>query len=123
MTGEELKKKAEEYADGYATPDIEPTLRIHLYEASKEGYIAGAKENSSQWHYCKSGDYPALVDLPDGSDYNPLVLVFWVSSDDYGHKSRVFALDRWCPELKLWEDHNRRGIVAWQYLPEPPKGI
>jgi len=50
MTKEELKQKAEKHADSYATPDLEDSFRVYIYEANKDGYFAGATENGIQWH-------------------------------------------------------------------------
>lgn len=43
MTEEELEKEADKYADNYATPDLDCSFRAHMFEASKEGYLAGAE--------------------------------------------------------------------------------
>lgn len=47
MTKEELKKEADKYAGkyvvGYATPDLDSDFRANMFEASKEGYLAGAE--------------------------------------------------------------------------------
>lgn len=43
MTKEELEKEADKYADDYATPDLDSSFRVYMFEASKEGYLAGAE--------------------------------------------------------------------------------
>ena len=43
MTKEELEKEADKYADGWATPDLDSSFRAYMFEASKEGYLAGAE--------------------------------------------------------------------------------
>lgn len=43
MTKEELEKEADKYADDYATPDLNCSFRANMFEASKEGYLAGAE--------------------------------------------------------------------------------
>ena len=48
MTKEELKQEAEEYADGWATPDLDSSFRAYMFEASKEGYLAGAWSREKQ---------------------------------------------------------------------------
>lgn len=132
MTETELEEKAEDFCiqlnenDPYAFPYGGEELRQAYIAGYKQGehdnsFCAGCYDPKNKWHFCKNDDYPPLVELPDGGDYNPLVLVFWLQSDDYGQRSSVFALDRWCPELKLWEEHNRRGIIAWQSLPQIPE--
>lgn len=77
--------------------------------------------DAHRWHFPVKGEYPPLKELADGGNYNPLVLVIWNHSDDYGHTSKMYALDRWCPEIKQWESYDDRNIIAWQHLPEPPK--
>ena len=115
----DLRNSGEEiYTDGYVAGYNE-AIKLKINTTRLTDYPQPQKE----WHYCKDGDYPQLVDLPDGSNYNPLVLVFWRSFDSNGKESKVYALDRWCPELKIWDEHNRRGIIAWQPLPEPPEEI
>lgn len=48
MIEEELKQKAEKHADAYATPDLENSFRVYIYEANKDGYIAGATEATAE---------------------------------------------------------------------------
>lgn len=43
MKREELEKEANKYADDYATPDLDCSFRAYMFEASKEGYLAGAE--------------------------------------------------------------------------------
>ena len=43
MTKEELEKEANKYADENATPDLDYSFRVDIFEASKEGYLAGAE--------------------------------------------------------------------------------
>ena len=43
MTKEELEKEANKYADENATPDLNYSFRVDIFEASKEGYLAGAE--------------------------------------------------------------------------------
>lgn len=40
MTDEEM---AEQFANSYATPDLEDSFRADMFEASKEGFLAGLK--------------------------------------------------------------------------------
>lgn len=47
MKDEEM---AEQFADSYATPDLEGSFRAHLFEASKDGFLAGLKAGRPQWH-------------------------------------------------------------------------
>ena len=47
MKDEEL---AEQFADGYATPDLEDSFRVYIFEASKDGFLAGLKAGRPQWH-------------------------------------------------------------------------
>ena len=44
MTEEQIKQEAKKHADAYATPDLEDSFRVDIYEANKDGYIAGATE-------------------------------------------------------------------------------
>ena len=57
MTDEEMAKQ---FADGYATPDVEPTLRMHLYECSKKSFLAGLITGRPQWHKVADGDLPEV---------------------------------------------------------------
>ena len=43
MTKEELEKEANKFADENATPDLDCSFRVDIFEASKEGYLAGAE--------------------------------------------------------------------------------
>ena len=43
MTKEELEKEANKFADENATPDLDYSFRVDIFEASKEGYLAGAE--------------------------------------------------------------------------------
>ena len=43
MTKEELEKEANKYADENATPDLNYSFRVDIFEASKEGHLAGAE--------------------------------------------------------------------------------
>ena len=47
MTDEEM---AEEYANEYATPDLEASFRAYMFDASKDGFLAGLKAGRLQWH-------------------------------------------------------------------------
>lgn len=47
MKDEEM---ADKYADGYATPDLEDSFRAYMFEASKDGFLAGLKAGRPQWH-------------------------------------------------------------------------
>ena len=47
MKDEEM---AEQFANGYATPDLEASFRAYMFEASKEGFLAGLKAGRPQWH-------------------------------------------------------------------------
>lgn len=49
---------AEQYANEYATLDLDPTLRVHLYECAKEAYLAGLKAGRPKWHKVADGDLP-----------------------------------------------------------------
>ena len=42
MTKSEIEQNAEEYADEYATPDLDCIMRTHLYECAKQSHINGA---------------------------------------------------------------------------------
>lgn len=44
MTEEQIKQEAKKHADAYATPDLDDSFRTDIYEANKDGYIAGATE-------------------------------------------------------------------------------
>ena len=59
MKDEEM---AEEYANGYATPDLECSFRAHMFEASKDGFLAGLKAGIPQWHDLRKDPN----DLPKG---------------------------------------------------------
>lgn len=48
MTEEQIKQKAKKHADAYATPDLEDSFRVYIYEANKDGYIAGATEATKE---------------------------------------------------------------------------
>ena len=59
MKDEEM---AEEYANGYATPDLEASFRAYMFEASKDGFLAGLKAGRLQWHDLRKDPN----DLPNG---------------------------------------------------------
>lgn len=58
MKDEEM---AEEYADGIATPDLNDSFRVYIFEASKDGFLAGLKAGRPQWHKIADGDLPTTV--------------------------------------------------------------
>lgn len=79
-------------------------------------------KEAEKWHYPSKGEYPENVKLSEFASYNPLVLVFMYRYDDYGKAAKVYALDRWDREpFNEWEKFNKDKIIAWQYLPEPPR--
>ena len=72
MTEEQIKQKAEKHADAYATPDLDSSFRAYIYEANKEGYIAGATENGIQWHDLRKDPN----DLPEANWKNWVLAVY-----------------------------------------------
>lgn len=44
MTEQQIKQELRKHVDAYATPDLDDSIRTDLYEAYREGYIAGATE-------------------------------------------------------------------------------
>ena len=48
MTEEQIKQRAKKHADAYATPDLDDSFRTDIYEANKDGYIAGATEATKE---------------------------------------------------------------------------
>lgn len=97
MTDNEL---AEQFADGYATPDIEPILRMHLYECAKESFLAGLKARELQWHYLTKDPN----DLPkEQGQY--LVLL-----DYFGIKYDILFKD----EVKMYSPN----IIKWCEMPK-----
>lgn len=48
MTKEQIKQNAEKHADAYATPDLDDSFRVYIYEANKDGYILGATEATEE---------------------------------------------------------------------------
>ena len=80
------------------------------------------------WQYPDKGEYPENKTTSDGQEYNPLVLVFFYRYDDHGKAVKDYALDRWEPECKRWQNYRHDKmvawhgkIVAWQYLPGEPE--
>jgi len=56
MTDEEISKL---FATGYATKELNPILRAHLYECAKESFLAGLKAGSQLdkvWHDYDAGE-------------------------------------------------------------------
>ena len=112
MTDEELEKKAKEYTD---TVGIENFRKFYESEKSiadliittyKDAYRASAKKNGNAWHY------PSKTELPKNSDE---VIVFT-------NQNQVFA--GFFNSIEWYSAEGLRlgcEVIAWQYLPEPPK--
>ena len=108
MTDEEMAKQ---FADEYATPDIEPTLRMHLYECSKESFLAGLNEGKPKWHK-PSEKLPAdcsLVLAFGFEDSEPALFEFVTSNTWEWMPRRIACLSNdqikcWCEIPKYTED-------------------
>lgn len=124
MTDEELEKKAERYARNTLSTLADTVVQDNV----KQAYIKGAKENGVVWHYISKGDFPKV-----GTD----VIVYWNRDDVLLnlHCGGVCCCAYECIE-GYYEDSGRDFVgftdgeealelndyvVAWQYLPKPPK--
>ena len=121
MKDEEM---AEEYANGYATPDLECSFRAHMFEASKDGFLAGLKAGRPQWHKVADGDLPKesgkyLVCV--GGVNGIFVLDFETEYNDFGY---------WCLQVgenlgvtdTIFETVTERDedkIIAWKEIVLP----
>ena len=76
MTEQQIKQELRKHADAYATPDLDDSIRTDLYEAYREGYIAGATENGIKWHDLRE----------DPNDLPKKNKSYWVYIDCQGNK-------------------------------------
>ena len=91
---------------------IDRLFHLLREKAYRDGYIAGAKDNTPQWHYIKDKDYPKCNELVIALDCkNEYAVLYYEDLKERGGTS--------------WHTVERftyaRNIIAWQYLPEPPK--
>ena len=121
---EELKiEAAEAYRQNVLVPGFEHVNRNDWIDAWCCGVTYQIKKQQEEgWQYPDKGEYPEDRTTSDGQEYNPLVLVFFYRYDDYGKAAKVYALDRWEPDCKRWQNYRQDKIVAWQYLPGEPGG-
>ena len=110
-----------EIAKIYAKENID--LATSMYNPSAEciaaqAYYKGYTAAQRRWFYPAMGEYPKNVKLTQFEEYNPLVLVFMYRYDDHGKAAKVYALDRWEPDCKRWQNNRHDKIEGWQYLPE-----
>ena len=104
MTDEEMAKQ---FADGYATPDVEPTLRMHLYECSKESFLAGLITGRPQWHKVADGDLPSCNDLVlFKTDVN-----YYIGKIDHSKKL-------WWTGFCLDDSISNSFVIAWCEIPK-----
>ena len=123
MTDEELEKKAERYARNSLSTLVDTVIQDNV----KLAYIKGAKENAPVWHKVEDGDMPII---------GTCVIVYW-ERDDLFHLngSGVCCCTYECIE-EYYKDSGKDFVgfmdggepfglndyvVAWQYLPIPPK--
>ena len=100
---EEIKQKAEKHADAYATPDLDSSFRAYIYEANKDGYIAGATENGIYWHDLRK----------DPNDLPKKNKSYWVYMDCQGNKIYRSVVWRGC-----WLGWNGGIPLAWCEEPQ-----
>ena len=87
MTDKEL---AEEYANGYATPDVEPTLRMHLYECSKESFLTGLEKGKPKWH-TDPNDLPPMI-----QDERHISERVWINVKNWGTEDGHYDYNKNC---------------------------
>lgn len=127
MTDEEIKERATKKSLQYNTQysedfDLKRLLDnsdnciqidrlIHLLreKAYRDGYLAGAKDNTPQWHYPSRGEFP---------EHEKDILGYWIGAGFcvgwYNEKQDLWLKNPLHSEWLIQPD-------AWQYLPEPPK--
>ena len=112
-----FEKEAEEYAKDYEASKYIRTVDEIFKDGAEYGY-----NKANKWHYPSKGEYPEDVKINEFEIFNPLVLVFFYHEDSYGNKVNVFGLDRWRGSpFNEWKTYYKYNVIAWQYLPEPPK--
>ena len=106
------KEMAEQFADGYATPDLECSFRAYMFEASKDGFLAGLKAGRPQWHDLRKDPN----DLPDEGSY----LVVWQNARGYRERMIMKYEEDDEEELHWFDDENDcwdDDIIAWCEIP------
>ena len=98
------------------------TCYDELYWILKKAFNAG-KKNAPKWHYPSKGEFPEEFKLVavsiKGFDYTTTGL--YIPEKDGGIVIRT--VDKWRCQIPYHADEykDNEDIVAWQYLPEPPK--
>ncbi len=107
---EEILNKAHDYARNHIERTEEGGYDIIEEMRLVDAYLAGAKDNTPQWHYIKDKDYPKCNELVIALDCkNEYAILYHEDLKDRGGTS--------------WHTVERftyaRNIVAWQYLKLP----
>ena len=128
-----IEQKAEQFAEKHAfRVPYDGSDKFYGdtdYKASKEGYIAGATENHTQWHFVKDGDLPFTK--KNGSPYRPSVIAVYLDGRSnlpsakecyYDGDFVYWESEKILGKRKVNEDYGE--VYAWRYkdkLPKPPK--
>lgn len=109
MKDEEM---AEEYANGYATPNLEDSFRVHMFVASKAGFLAGLKAGRPQWHDLRENpnDLPKMIE-----DKRKISQDVWLHIKNWGREVGYYNYRKnyWvvrCRQVNL-------PVIAWCEIP------
>lgn len=114
-----IEKKAEEYVN-HNFPNADLGYCGHQSERYKAVFIAGyeqCKKDTQRWHYPSKGELPNEAEVKDGEIIEN-VLVYTVSK-----QIRVGYYRNYEFCLCNGADLSPKLVIAWKYLPEPPKEI